>query len=86
MLHLNSGKEYPDGKSSVFTKYDCGYDGQKYCCPIPLELEKCNWVGKAGDCANANCKEIEVEIDRADYGGSVSDGSCDCKFSLFAYQ
>ncbi|KAL4958978.1 uncharacterized protein BDV14DRAFT_194146 [Aspergillus stella-maris] len=69
--YADCGDECPSGSTSVFRKYDkCWSKGQNYCCPSPASLTDCHWEGGSGgaDCANANCGETEVEVDRAKYG------------------
>ncbi len=64
----------------MFKKYDkCWSDGQNYCCPDPVSLSDCHWEAGSGgaDCANANCGETEVEVDRATYGDKSK--GCDCR-------
>jgi len=72
----------PTGKTSIFAKADnCWVGQQQYCCPDPTELTACHWSGGSGgpDCANAKCNATELEIDRAQWGGSESHG-CTCEF------
>ncbi|KAL4943096.1 hypothetical protein BDV06DRAFT_211304 [Aspergillus oleicola] len=69
--YADCGDECPSGSTSVFKKYDkCWSKGQNYCCTDPVSLSDCHWEGGSGgaDCANANCGETEVEVDRATYG------------------
>ncbi|KAL4900084.1 hypothetical protein BDW74DRAFT_171029 [Aspergillus multicolor] len=69
--YADCGDECPSGSTSVFKKYDkCWSSGQNYCCPDPVPLTDCHWEAGSGgaDCANANCGETEVEVDRAQYG------------------
>lgn len=70
------------GYTSVFSKTDkCLVGSQQYCCPDPVSLTACHWVGGSGgeDCSNAVCNATELEVDRAQFGGS-STGGCSCKF------
>jgi hypothetical protein len=73
----------PTGKTSIFAKAgECFVGKKQYCCPDPTELTACHWSdGSAGeDCANAKCNATELEIDRAQFGGSEL-GGCSCKFN-----
>lgn len=87
-----SGKSCPSGTTSVIRKTDtCSRGTQQYCCPYPVQLEKCHWVQGSGgdDCANAICDSTELEIDRAQFGDTFDyrdgEGGCDCKqhFQMF---
>lgn len=50
------------------------------CCPKPVTLSQCRWVGTAPDCAEAKCDADEIAVDRDTYG----DGNgCWCKFFFF---
>lgn len=84
MLTLNnSGEDCPAGMSSILTKWDqCWKNGQKYCCPNPIQLTGCHWVsGSSGsDCANAICNATEIEIDKSTYGDKSS--GCDCNIGI----
>ncbi|RDW72682.1 uncharacterized protein DSM5745_07854 [Aspergillus mulundensis] len=69
--YADCGDECPSGSTSVFKKYDkCWSQGQNYDYPDPVSLTDCHWEAGSGgsDCANANCGETEVEVDRAQYG------------------
>ncbi|KAL4739524.1 glycoside hydrolase superfamily [Aspergillus similis] len=69
--YAGCGDDCPSGSTSVFKKYDkCWSMGQNYCCPTPVSLSDCHWEAGSGggDCANANCGETEVEVDRSTYG------------------
>lgn len=79
----HSRSNCPTGQTSIFTKTDnCFIGSQQYCCPSPPQLTACHWVGGSGgkECANAVCNATELEVDRAQFGGS-SIGGCSCKFA-----
>ena len=80
---INSRSNCPTGKKSVFKNAsDCFLGFKQYCCPDPPELSDCRWEqGNKGtyECANAKCKDTEVEVDRDPFGGSQL-GGCSCEF------
>jgi len=76
-----SRTDCPTGKTSIFKKAgECFLGYKQYCCPDPQELIACHWVGGSGgeECANAVCNATELEVDRAQFGGSQL-GGCSCK-------
>ena len=78
----HSRKNCPTGTRSVFQKSDnCFVGYQQYCCPDPSQLAGCHWEGgsRGTECSNAKCNATELEIDRAQLGGSQT-GGCACKF------
>jgi hypothetical protein len=78
-----SGNSCPILSTAMFYKYDnCFASSQAYCCRKNLQLQGCHWTGGSSglDCANAVCNATEVEVDRAQFGGS-SLGACSCKFT-----
>lgn len=50
---------------------------QKYCCPPPVKLSNCHWVGSQPDCPNAKCGPSEVAIDRNPQGRGYPSCSCE---------
>ncbi|RMY88306.1 hypothetical protein D0864_06671, partial [Hortaea werneckii] len=67
----------PSGTKSVFSKTDeCIFGSQQYCCPEPVELKDCHWTGGSGgeECSNAVCDSTELELARAQFGGSAIGG------------
>ncbi|KAF2719530.1 glycoside hydrolase family 18 protein [Polychaeton citri CBS 116435] len=67
----------PTGTKSIFSKTDgCFIGSQQYCCPDPPQLTDCHWYGGTGgeECSNAVCKPEELEVDRAQFGGSAIGG------------
>ncbi|KAI5861929.1 hypothetical protein GGS23DRAFT_605878 [Durotheca rogersii] len=57
-------------KDPVFSNNDaCLVGTQYYCCPKPVQLKDCRWEdgGSGTDCANAVCKDDELEIARAQF-------------------
>ncbi len=83
-LTLNESRtNCPTGKTSIFQKAgECFVGYKQYCCPDPQELTAYNWVGGSGgeECANAVCSATELEVDRAQFGGSQL-GGCSCKYA-----
>lgn len=79
----HSRSDCPTGKISVFSKTDdCFVGSQQYCCPDPVELTACHWTGgsRGQECSQAVCNATELEIDRAQFGGSQI-GGYSCEFA-----